>query len=249
MGVKKLHYCWFGGNDMPDYVKSYMNTWLTYCPDFEIKRWDETNFDIHCNLFVEQAYKEKKWAFVSDYVRCYALYTEGGLYVDTDVEFIRPINNLLTTSFLGYERHDVVSPGLILYAKNAHSSFYEKLLKKYDILEFSLERMHELTSPIIFTDLLRAEGLKCDNSLQVINDITVYPMEYFNPIGEIISSKPVITENTYTIHHFQASWFSDSDKNYFNFKKKHGEFWGRAFFILRHPVIAIKKKLNSRKNK
>ena len=95
---KILHYCWFGNNPLPAETVQYMESWKKFLPDFEIMRWDESNFDVHSVPFTEQAYKEKKWAFVSDYVRCYALYKYGGLYLDTDVEVIRRLDDLFDTS-------------------------------------------------------------------------------------------------------------------------------------------------------
>ena len=114
--VKILHYCWFGGAPLPESTVKYMETWKKFLPDYEIKRWDESNFDVNSVPFVAEAYAAKKWAFVSDYVRAYALYHEGGLYVDTDVEFIKGIDDLTGTSFIGFELVNCVNPGIILYA-------------------------------------------------------------------------------------------------------------------------------------
>lgn len=244
---KILHYCWFGNNPLPAETIKYMESWKKFLPDFEIMRWDESNFDVHSVPFTEQAYNEKKWAFVSDYVRCYALYKYGGLYLDTDVEVIRGLDDLFETSFVGFEHKNVVAPGLILYACEPETKFYRDLLKHYNNLTFDMSNINELTSPIIFTRMLLQMGLKQDNSLQMVEDIKVYPMEYFNPVGDNPASKPHVTANTRTIHWYQASWYSKLDADLLNKRKKYGRFWGTILFIMRHPVAAIQRK--SGKNK
>lgn len=101
---KIIHYCWFGGNPLPELAVKCIESWKKYCPDYEIKRWDESNFDLKCCDYVKEAYQAKKWAFVSDYVRFKVLYDEGGLYFDTDVELIKPIDDILACGpFMGVE--------------------------------------------------------------------------------------------------------------------------------------------------
>lgn len=242
--VKILHFCWFGGNALPPETVEYMKSWKKFLPDFEIMRWDESNFDVNSVPFVKKAYEAKKWAFVSDYVRCYALYKYGGLYLDTDVQVVRKIDDLLVSSFLGFEHKDIVAPGLILYAKEPHTKLYEELLDIYSALDFEVDIMPQITSPVIFTGLLKSWGLKGDNSLQQVKDVTVYPMEYFNPIGDDITSQPKITENTRAIHWYNASWFNANDKILFNMRKKYGYKRGTLLFVLRHPIMAMRRKMN-----
>lgn len=242
---KIIHYCWFGGNPFPASATEYMKSWQKYCPDFTLKRWDESNFDIHTVPFVEEAYTAKKWAFVSDYVRTFALYEQGGLYVDTDVEFIRPIDDLLGSSFAGFETHDVVAPGLILYAHEPKTEFYKKLLDKYNGLHFDEQSMNEVISPKIYTEMLESMGLKKDNSLQKVGGVTIYPMEYFQPWGENWRKKK-ITSNTRTVHHYDASWLDKTEKEYYCWKKTYGEFWGRVLFSIKHPKCAWQKYRNSK---
>ncbi len=91
---KKIHYCWFGGKEKPEDVKRYIASWKKYCPDYEIKEWNESNFDIHENDYCREAYEAKKWAFLTDYVRLKALYEEGGFYMDTDVEVVKSLDPL-----------------------------------------------------------------------------------------------------------------------------------------------------------
>lgn len=247
--IKILHYCWFGGNPLPEATLEYMKSWRQFLPDFELMLWDESNFDVHSVPFVEQAYKEKKWAFVSDYVRSYALYKYGGLYLDTDVQIIKSLDDLFSSSFAGFEHTDVVAPGLILYADRPELHFYGKAMEMYGSLSFSVEEMHKITSPILFTDLLCDMGLRKDNSLQQVDGITIYPMEYFNPIGEDKYAKPTVTENTRSIHWYDASWYSDELTELFRKRKRFGYFWGTLFFSVMHPIAALKRRrYNKAKN-
>ena len=243
--VKILHYCWFGGAPLPESAKRYMETWKKFCPDYEIKRWDESNFDVNSVPFAAEAYAAKKWAFVSDYVRTYALYHEGGLYVDTDVEFLKEIDDLTGTSFIGFESPNAVAPGLILYAAQPREPFFGELLKRYQTLEFSVEQMAEITSPRIFTQLLVEQGLRLDNTLQHIGGITVYPMEYFQPMGSKWK-KVQATPNTRSVHHYDASWYDKREREYLFFRMHHGETRGKILYSFRHPILAWKRFLSSR---
>ena len=112
MSCKKIHYCWFGGAPFPELVIKCMESWKRFCPDYEIIEWNESNFDIHCCKYVEQAYEAKKWAFVSDYCRFFVLYNYGGIYMDTDVELIKSLNGL-PQNFVGFENKSTCNSGLI----------------------------------------------------------------------------------------------------------------------------------------
>ena len=106
---KKIHYCWFGGNPYPDDFKQYLESWKENCPNYEYIEWNEKTFDIKCNKYVEEAYTSKKWAFVTDYVRLWAIYNFGGIYMDTDVEVLKPLDSfLLNEAFSGFERPNAV---------------------------------------------------------------------------------------------------------------------------------------------
>ena len=245
MNSKILHYCWFGNSPLPLSTTKYMESWKRFLPDFEFMRWDETNFDVDSVPFVKAAYESKMWAFVSDYVRCYALYNYGGLYVDTDVEFVKRIEDLIDTSFVGFENPEYVNPGLILYALCPKLTFYKELLDKYDNIEFDENNAGRIISPIIFTDLLKNIGLKQNNTLQQIGEIKVYPMEYFQPLGDKrYKIKKCFTENTRTIHHYDATWLDNIEKELYQMKKKYGNFWGKCFFSIKHPMSAYKKLKN-----
>ena len=101
---KKIHYCWVGGNSKPPLVKKCIQSWKKYCPDYEIIEWNESNYDISKNIYMKQAYEAKKWAFVTDYMRLDIIYEHGGIYLDTDVELIKNIDDLLSNeAFAGIE--------------------------------------------------------------------------------------------------------------------------------------------------
>ena len=110
---KKIHYCWFGKNPMPDEFERNIESWKEMCPKYEIIKWDETNYDVSKNLYMKQAYEQKKWGFVSDYARLDIIENEGGIYLDTDVKVIKPLDDLLKCkSFMGFIDNNMVALGL-----------------------------------------------------------------------------------------------------------------------------------------
>ena len=240
--IKKIHYCWFGKKPLPEKTEKYIESWKKYCPDFEIKLWNEDNFDVNSCEFAKKASQEKKWAFVSDFARAVILYNEGGLFVDTDVELIKGLEDLMDKSFMGFEIEDTVNPGLIMYANEIHLHFFEKVIERYKELDFSVENMSNITSPIIYSKILEDYGLKRNNTKQEIDGIVIYPSDYFQPLGDDWKSgKLYITDNTRSIHHYDASWYETNEKTYLFYRKKYGEKKGRIFFSLCHPFLAIKR--------
>lgn len=207
---KKIHYCWFGGNELPPLAIKCIQSWRKYCPDFEIIEWNENNFDVNSCDYIKEAYSAKKWAFVSDYARFYILYHEGGVYFDTDVELIRPLDSLLKEGpFMGFENEHKVNPGLGLAACKGNA-IYGKVLDFYQNAHFLQEDgMLNLTTIVDYTtDILIEHGLKEGIDPQKIDDIIIYPKEYFNPM-DMDSGKIRITSNTVSIHHYAASWVDD----------------------------------------
>ena len=206
---KIIHYCWFGGNPLPKMAKKCIESWKKYLPDFEIKQWDETNFDVNVCPFVKEAYENKKWAFVSDYARVYALYKEGGIYFDTDLEVLRNMNNLLEDEFfMGYEDEEYFSTA-IMWIKNKESKYAKQILDYYDNLEgFDPNaNIFEYANPKIISNIIKKYPKHVlDNGVEVYDDkIKIYPVEYFNPINYDYSEKRY-TENTYAVHYFNATW-------------------------------------------
>ncbi len=220
---KKIHYCWFGGNPLPELAVKCIESWKKYCPDYEIIEWNESNFDVNCCDYVSEAYKAKKWAFVSDYARFKILYEHGGLYFDTDVEVINPFDDIVSKgAFMGREDDSLlaVAPGLALGVCAGHE-MYKELLKAYHSRHFINEDgSHNLKTVVDYTtEIFAKHGLKKDSEIQLVDGIYVYPKEYFCPM-DYISGKLDITENTYSIHHYSASWHNEKEKYAFVLQRK-----------------------------
>ena len=225
---KIIHYCWFGGNPLGVEEIRCIDSWKRFFPDYTIMRWDESNFDVRCIPYDSQAYDAKKWAIVSDYARFAVLYKFGGLYFDTDVEVIRPMDDIISKGpFMGFEtdageidnnlasvsRSSLsVNPGLGLSA-NPGLYIYKLILDSYSEDEFirSDGTFNQTTVVVRTTKILRSFGLADAPGIQEVAGVTIYPSEYFNPkdfyTGEIRK-----TGNTRSIHHFGMSWVSEKDK-------------------------------------
>lgn len=206
---KIIHYCWFGGNPLPKSAIKCMNSWKKYCPDYKIIRWDESNFDVNMNEYCAEMYRQKKWAFLTDYVRLKAVYEYGGIYLDTDVELLKPLDPLLSNdAFMGFETTKKVATGLGFGAGKGNW-FVNKNMKYYEKWNIT---DHIETCPIITTRLLEPYGMDCNSTeVQVIEGVTIYPAEYFCA-KHSHTGETHITKNTYAVHHFDASWNTKEEK-------------------------------------
>lgn len=220
---KIIHYCWFGGNPLPESALRCIQSWEKYCPDFEIKRWDESNFDINCCDYVREAYDAKKWAFVSDYARFDILYHYGGLYFDTDVELVASIDDLLERGpFLGMEQNTdglaLVNPGLGMVAM-AGMLLYERMLEDYQKMHFVKEdgSFNQTTIVRYTTDLLIQNGLQNVQEPQQVTGVWVYPWDYFCPVM-YQTEEVTFTPNTRAIHHYSASWLTQKERQIHQFE-------------------------------
>ena len=220
---KIIHYCWFGGKEKPEDVLKMIASWKKHCPDYEIKEWNETNFDIHLNRYTEEAYQQKKWAFVSDVARLWALVHEGGIYMDTDVEVIRPLDNLLANkAFIGFEGTQWI--GTNLMGTEPHNAFLQAFLEDYNHRNFTnpdgtlnqTTNVEEITSRFLTHHNLIRNGKQ-----QQVGDFTVYPTDYFSPY-DYINGKVRTTANTYSIHWFSQSWIKRS-----KWKTRLSQWWHR----------------------
>lgn len=208
---KTIHYCWFGRNPLPPLAIKCIASWEKYLPDYEIKEWNEDNFDVNIIPYTQEAYEAKKYAFVSDYARFWILYHYGGIYFDTDVEVIKPLDDIINKgAFMGLESDLNCNPGLGLGC-NSNLIQYKKILDLYKTLHFkcadgslNLKTIVEYTS-----ELLLHDGLKNKSTIQKVGDIYIYPAEYFCPIN-LTTRRMYITNNTRTIHHYMASWNTPS---------------------------------------
>lgn len=209
---KIIHYCWFGGKELPKLAKRCLASWKKYCPDYEIKCWNESNFDVNSNQYVKEAYENKKYAFVTDYVRLYALYNFGGVYMDTDVEVIKNIDDFLNCKgFSSFESTNLVPTGIL--ASEKELPIIKELLEYYTNKKFINADGSFDTTPNTktITDTFVKYGLKQNNKKQVIKDFTFYESDYFCPIDCKTKVKK-ITDNTYTIHWFAGSWLPYKEK-------------------------------------
>lgn len=200
---KILHYCWFGHGEMPKTERKCLKSWNKYLYDYEFKEWNESNFDIHINQYVEEAYREKKYMFVSDYARLYALYNEGGLYLDTDCLVLKSFNTLLNqegfTSF-GGDNKEIAAHTMAVVKGNP---LIEECLDSYNgqSLYNADGTINGTTINIRFTEILRARGFKNDGFEQDIDGFHIYPMTYFCPVSFLPQSVPdCFSENTFCNH-------------------------------------------------
>ena len=208
-----IHYCWFGGKPLPELAKKCIASWIKFLPDYEIKEWNETNFDVNCSNYVREAYQAQKWAFVSDYARFWILYNYGGLYFDTDVEVIKPIDDIIEKgAFMGCEASDKCAPGLGL-GVNPGLGLYKEILESYDHSHFLNEdgSYNYFTVVDRVTSILVDYGFKDMNSIQNIANINIYPKDYFCPM-DYATGKLEVTSNTRSIHWYDASWLDDKMK-------------------------------------
>lgn len=202
-----IHYCWFGGKPMPPLAKKCIESWKKYCPDYQIVEWNEEKFDFESNPYAKAAYEAKKWAFVSDYARFKILSEHGGIYFDTDVELVAPIDEIVNDGpFMGMENGSDVNPGVGLGA-TPHMSIYEEILESYERATFLCkDGTADLTTVVKrTTQILNEHGFQPNGGIQEVCGVKIYPQEYFSPI-EMASGKLKLTENTVSIHHFMASW-------------------------------------------
>lgn len=236
---KIIHYCWFGGGKIPELEQKGMASWHEYMPYWQIMRWDETNFDIAAApLYVRQAYEARKFAFVSDYVRLWALEKFGGVYVDTDVKVLKSYEPLLNdTAFIGLEESKAHLPGTCVMGSEAHCKWVKDMLALYDGIEFvRQDGSSDLTTNVermgvVMMKELMNEGINDDKywkHVQYIEEwgLRVYTHDYFSPITSTRVMRK--TKNTYSIHYFAESWRDG--------KKKRG--W-REWTITREIVNAL----------
>lgn len=213
---KIIHYCWFGGNQLDALSKECIESWRKYCPDYKIIEWNENNFNIHSNRYVEEAYTAKKYAFVSDYVRLYALKEYGGIYMDTDVELIKGFDAFINNDgFLGFEDSKQFATAVIGAKKE--NQLIDCMLNYYNNRSFILpDGNWDLTTNVdVITRILKEKyNVALDNTYQKLeNVITLYPKDYFSP-KDYETNQINITGNTVSIHHFNASWYDDRENEF-----------------------------------
>lgn len=210
---KVIYYCWFGDGQLPKLAKKCIKSWEKYCPDYKIVCINEDNIDINSNRYAKEAHDAGKWAFVSDWARLKILYDEGGIYFDTDVELIKPIDDLIKDGgYMGFDENGVVSTGLG-FACEKGNELVGQLLKDYDDISFVKDDGTYDTIPCPLRNFvtLKELGMDFENKNQTFMGIRFLSCEYLCPI-EYYTGKKNITKNTYSIHHYCASWISEKAK-------------------------------------
>lgn len=205
-----IHYCWFGRRELTPLSKKCLASWRQFFPGYEIREWNEDNFDVNIIPYTAEAYQVGKYAFVSDYARFWVLYQYGGLYFDTDVEVIRPMEDIVEKGpFMGFEllgEKKAVNPGQGLAAKPG-MALYKTILDRYEHLPFLLPdgNINPCMMIPMVTDLLVNDGLTGDGTIEHIDGIDIYPPEWFNPFDDALGRLRK-TDNTRTVHWYAKSW-------------------------------------------
>lgn len=202
---KKIHYCWFGYGEKPAKVKKCIASWKKYCPSYEIIEWNESNVDIHKNPYLEKCYDEKKYAFLTDYLRLVVIEAYGGIYLDTDVELIKPLDFLLENqAYIGFETSELVNTGMG-FGSIAHGEMVRAMLEEYKPLLDGTQGVIGCT--ILNTKALVKLGMKKDGTFQELSAFTVYPIDWFNPYDDP-TGRLQKTDNTVSIHWFSKTWMT-----------------------------------------
>lgn len=241
---KVVHYCWFGGNPLPELAEKCLASWRKFLPDYEIREWNERNFDVNMSIYTQEAYRLKKYAYVSDYARFWILYHFGGIYFDTDVEVIRPIDDIVARgSFAGFEGqpiqptdnlHGRMAAGLGMGAPKGHP-FFKQMTDHYDRIHY-VKWNGKTTGVVIhhtsqYLDYENKQVL--DGGIVSVSNLLIYPPEYFCPYN-YFTEETNITENTRTIHHYMTSWQ--------NTQSRWKKLWLRIRYIYVRIVCTIQHK-------
>ena len=210
---KIIHYCWFGGKEKPELAKKCIESWKKYCPDYELKEWNEETFNIEsAPIYVQEAYQEKKWAFITDYVRLWAMYNLGGIYMDTDVEVLKPLDEFLDNNgFTGFEDDKYMVTGIMAAEKEL--PLMRQLLSYYDGRKFIREdgTLDMTTNTVSITKTLKEMGFEPNGKMQIREGFAIYPRDYFCPLDDA-TGKLFKSNNTATIHWFNKSWLPENKR-------------------------------------
>lgn len=242
---KIIHYCWFGRGQMPELAVRCIESWKKYLPEYELMLWNEDTFNLDMYPYAREAYDNRKFAFVTDVVRLWALEKFGGVYMDTDVEILKPLDDLLNLpAFTGYEASMANAPVTGLMASASHGIWVREQLAYYDGLHFIKEdgSLNLTPNTITIAKIMEAGGFIIDGKYRVYkDDMHVFPVDYFCPLTSTRILK--CTRNTYCIHHFAGSWC----------EKTQGELvkeWIIEHILgrkLTNAIVQIKRKLKGQK--
>ena len=240
---KYIHYCWFGGKPLSKLAKKCIKSWEKYLPDYEIKFWNESNSDLEDCAFVKEAFQNKKWAFVADYIRTKAMYEYGGIYFDTDMEIIKPIDDLLDdeNGFLGVEDSHLIACG-VWYEPKPKSFLATKMLENYRSMEyFDIDDMYKISIPRIISNILIDYDSSNFETQKLKNNEIIYKRDYFYPLS-YDHQYNCFTNDTRMIHYYDASWTPKWEQNENKLFRLIGTKRGqKVIVILRRGKRIIKK--------
>lgn len=242
---KKIHFCWMSGEEYPELIQKCINSWKEKLPDYDIKCWNTENFNVNICRYTREAFQVKKYAFVSDYIRLYALYHEGGIYLDSDIEVLKSFDDLLENkAFTGFEKNNS-RVAAWLFGSVKGNPIFKEFLAYYAERPFILpDGSYDLTpNPFPITETCVKHGLVLDGNKQQLDFITIYPKDYFCPYNRA-TEELNITENTYTIHYFNGAWIDDEKKKIIAKRKqivqKYGKLIGYVYYgfgVIKHEGI------------
>jgi hypothetical protein len=246
---------WLSGDEKPETIRNCIASWHRNCPNYEIKEWTAQSLDININEYVRQAYALRKWTFATDYFRLWIMYNYGGIYLDSDVEVLKSFDPLLSQKgFIGFEYNSTHLLEAAVIGAQAGLPIFAEWMREYEKINFTFTAADcgtlIPTVPQLMVGVLSKYGLVCDDKRRSVADLEIYPSDYFcnkDYDGEIRT-----TDNSYSIHHFAASWLSARDKKIHRlaskYRKKFGGFW-KVFFILAHPMLSFKLLSDKRKRR
>jgi len=258
---KIIHYVWFS-KDITPKAQDYINGWKKIMPDYKLIHWNANNFDISKHKWVEQAVNHKKWAFAADFIRLWAIYNYGGVYLDADVEVIKSFDTLLSLPyFLGIEQsiHEPDLPEMSTFGTEPELAWVKDCLDYYENRDFiNEERKFDITVlPQICRNIFKAKyGILRISGTESFDkerkEIQLLPSDYFCP--KSYTDELTVTHNTYSIHHFASSWRPAGEKQkiqiYFKYKSKFAKFNSWKFFLsIMHPIISLELFLERIKQK
>lgn len=241
-GIPKIiHYCWLSGEEYPELIQKCINSWKEKLPDYEIKLWSTENFDVNICRYTKEAFEVKKYAFVSDYVRLYVLYNEGGIYLDSDIEVLRKFDDLLSNhAFTCFEKNHSVAAWI--FGSEKGNPLFKDFLDYYEGKPFILSNgEYDLTpNPIPITDICVKNGLVLNGVEQDLGNIKIYPKDYFCPYDRA-TEELNITDNTYAIHYYNGAWISGKKKQIISKRKEVIKKYGRNVGYLYYGVSVLRE--------
>lgn len=234
---KIIHYCWFGGGELPERDKKCIESWRKFCPDYEIIEWNENNYDVTQIPYIKEAYAARRWAFVTDFVRIDVVFQYGGIYMDTDVELIRSLDSLLEhEGYIGLEANSEYLGLGAGFGAEKGNQILRDICNYYKTLHFidGNGTLNMTPNPILVTEFLKKQGYQIiPGKISKLGGFTVFPDDYFSPQA-FDFGKFQITDNTYSIHHYHASWQTDDEKKelqrYHFYTKMFGMKLGELFY-------------------